>query len=121
MTMLEYRVEYDFPRTKKALEILIVDRKNEFKELAEVLFWNIPASMNPIKGWEEFVMNFCLDVNSAYKSWSGKEELIPNSDKKALTIMRQLSRNKSVNDMTHLLTIANNLAEEFNTIYWGLR
>lgn len=109
---------YEEKRAEKALQMLLVDRKNEFRELAEVLFRNVPASMNPIPDWEKFVLNFCLDVNKAFKTWSGQADLLPNSDLKALTILRQLSRDKSsMIQMTHLLNIAFDLAEEFKIIY----
>ncbi len=109
---------FEEKRAEKALNMLLVDRKNEFRELAEVLFKNVPASMNPIPNWEKFILNFCLDVNKAFKTWSGQLQLSPNSDLKALTILRQLSRDKSsMIQMTHLLNIAYDLAEEFKIIY----
>lgn len=110
--------DVDENRIRLALDMLLVDRKNEFRELAEVLFWNVPPSMNPIPNWERFVMNFCLDVSVEFQVWSGKNDLHTNSDLKALTILRQLSRDKaSMNQMTHLLNIAFDLAEEFKIIY----
>jgi len=42
----------DQARVRQALDMLLTDRRNEFRELAEVLFWNVPASMNPIPDWE---------------------------------------------------------------------
>ena len=103
---------------KKALDMLMVDRKNEFRELAEVIFSRVPVSMGPIPNWEEFVLNFCLDVEIAFKTWSGQTELTPMSSQKALTILRQLARDqKTMNQLTHLLNIANTLAIEFKEIY----
>lgn len=103
---------------KKALDMLKVDRKNEFRELAEVIFSRVPVSMGPIPNWEEFVLNFCLDVDVAFQSWSGKANLSPMSSQKALTILRQLARDKkSMNQLTHLLNIAYTLATEFKEIY----
>ena len=117
MTMLEYIVGYEIHRAKNALDILMVDRKNEFRELAEVIFGNAQKPTNPIKDWEEFILSFCLDVKSSFKCWSGQEKLPPLADKKALTILRQLCRNKSMIQLTHFLNIAYNLAEEYDTIY----
>jgi len=105
-------------RIKMALDMLLIDRKNEFQELAETLFARVPISMGPIPNWEKFVLNFCLDVEIAFKTWSGKSELTGTSSQKALTILRQLARDKkSMIQMTHLLNIAYNLANEFKIIY----
>ena len=108
---------YEPERTQQAIEMLLIDRKNELKELGDAIFWNVPSSMQ-IKNWEEFILTFCLDVNEAFSSWTGDTEIAPNSDLKALTILRQLSRDKtSMIQMTRLLNIAYDLAEEFKVIY----
>ena len=103
-------------KIKQALEMLLVDRKNEFRELSDMV---LPKSLNePIKNWEQFVMNFCLDVNEAFKTWSGYSELTPTSPQKALTILRQLSMNKtSMTQLSYLLNISDVLAEQFKEIY----
>ena len=120
--MLVSKEEYEEERANRSLNMLLVDRKNEFKELADVLLSSVPVSMHPIPNWEKFVLNFCLDVNKAFKTWSGKMSLSQNSDLKALTILRQLSKNKSsMIQMTHLLNIAYDLAEEFKIIYKRLQ
>ena len=118
MSILYNVVGFEPVRTEKALEMLLNDRKNEFRELAEPLFALVPESKGPIKNWEEFILNFCFEVDVAFKTWAGEKELIPNSALKALNILRQLSRNKkSMNQVTHLLNIAFNIAEEFKVIY----
>ena len=103
-------------KTTQALDMLLVDRKNEFRELSNMV---LPKSLSePIKNWEQFVMNFCLDVNDAFKTWSGDSELNQNSPQKALTILRQLSHDKtSMTQLSHLLNISYDLAEEFKEIY----
>ena len=58
MTMLKQ--DFEPARMKKALEMLLIDRKNEFRTLEEAIFWNVPESKRPIKEWEEFILNFCL-------------------------------------------------------------
>ena len=100
----------------ESLAKLLVDRKNEFREIAKMI---IPKKNGyQIKNWEHFVLNFCLDVNEAFKTWSGSMPLNSNSPQKALTILRQLSRNKtSMNQLSHLLNISYDLAEEFKEIY----
>lgn len=100
----------------ESLAKLLVDRKNEFREIAKMI---IPKKNGEqIKNWEHFVLNFCLDVNEAFKTWSGSMPLNQNSPQKALTILRQLSRNKtSMNQLSHLLNISYDLAEQFREIY----
>lgn len=109
---------YDEVKTDKALTMLLLDRKNEFRELAKVVFARLPPGMTPMIGWEKFVLNFSLDVNEAFKTWTGKEPLVTNSANKALTILRQLGRDKNtMNQLAHMLNIAYDLAEEFKVIY----
>jgi len=109
--------EFEEARTKKALGMLILDRKNEFKELAEAVMHKDPT-VNPIKDWEFFILNFCLDVSKEFKSWVGQSGVLKNSDMKALTILRQLGKGKtSMNQITRLLNTSYDLAEEFKVIY----
>lgn len=108
--------------SKEALDMLLIDRRNEFRELGRVIFSSVPTSTNQIIDWEIFILNFCLDVNTAFKTWSGKEQLVSNSSIQALTIVRQLSKGKStMNELTHLLNISYTLAEEFKEIYKRLK
>jgi hypothetical protein len=46
-------------KINQALERLLVDRKNEFRELSNMV---LPKTQSePVKNWEQFVLNFCLD------------------------------------------------------------
>jgi hypothetical protein len=104
-------------KIKKALDMLLVDRRNEFRELSEVLL-KTSKSMEPIPNFEQFILNFCLDVDEAFKTWSGQTELSVNSPQKALTILRQLSRDKTtMNQLAHLLNLSYTIANEFKEIY----
>ena len=107
---------FEEEKIKQALDMLLVDRKNEFRELSSMI---LPKSLSePIKNWEQFVMNFCLDVDEAFKTWSGQSELNPTSPQKALTILRQLSMNKTaMTNLAHLMNISYDLAEQFKEIY----
>ena len=112
---------YDEEKVKQALDMLVIDRKNEFRELASVLLPN-PNSIKSMPHWEEFILNFCLDVEESFKTWSGKSSLQKSSPQKALTILRQLSRNKtSMNQLAHFLNISYNLSIEFKEIYKRLK
>ena len=104
-------------KIKKALDMLLIDRRNEFQELSEVLL-KTSKFMEQIPNFEQFILNFCLDVNEAFKTWSGQMDLSINSPQKALTILRQLSRDKNtMNQLAHLLNLSYTLADEFKEIY----
>ena len=119
MAMLK-QLGFEPQKARHALDMLLIDRKNEFRELAEVIFSNLPSSTTPLNDSEsqKFILDFSLDVNEAFKVWSGQERLLQNSSLKALTILRQLSRGqKAMNSLAHLLNISFNLAEEFKVVY----
>jgi hypothetical protein len=119
MAMLK-QLGFEPQKARHALDMLLIDRKNEFRELAEVIFSNLPSSTAPLTDSEsqKFILDFSLDVNEAFKVWSGQERLLQNSSLKALTILRQLSRGqKAMNSLAHLLNISFNLAEEFKVVY----
>ncbi len=109
---------FDERRMKSALEMLLLDRGNEFRELGASVFPTGSKPISSIKNWEEHLLNFCFDVSEAFECWSGNKETEITSAMKALTILRQCSKDKTtMNQMTHLLNIAYNLAEEFKVIY----
>ncbi len=119
MAMLK-QLGFEPQKARHALDMLLIDRKNEFRELADVIFSNLPSSTTPLTDSEsqKFILDFSLDVNEAFKVWSGQERLLQNSSLKALTILRQLSRGqKAMNSLAHLLNISFNLAEEFKVVY----
>jgi len=108
---------FEEEKIKQALDILLETKfRNEFREISTMV---LPKSLSePIQNWEQFVMNFCLDVNEAFKTWSGSSDLTPTSPQKALTILRQLSMNKtSMTQLSYLLNISDVLAEQFKEIY----
>ena len=112
---------YSEEKVKQALDMLLVDRRNEFRELASVLLPN-PSAISSMTHWEEFVLNFCLDVEESFYTWSGKSPLQKSSPQKALTILRQLSRDMtSMNQLAHFLNISYNLSKEFKEIYKRLK
>lgn len=112
MTMLKH-TRFEPELTERALKMLLIDRQNEFRELANVMRLSSATSK-----WEEFILNFCLDVDEIFKTWSGKKEITQQTDIKSMTIMRQLSRGKSsMIEVTHLLNIAYTLAQEFKEVY----
>ena len=112
--------DYTQEKIHEALEMLYLDRKNQFRELSDVL---LPEnSNNTMSTWREFVLNFSLDVECAFEAWSGQIPLATNSPQKALTILRRLGHDKtSMNQLIHLLNMAYNLSTEFKEIYKRLK
>ena len=112
--------EYEEAKIGHALDMLYVDRKNQFRELSQILLSE--RALKSMPNWKEFVLNFSLDVEEAFKSWSGQVSLTPRSPQKALTILRQLGHDKtSMNQLAHLLNMSYNLSVEFKEIYRRLK
>ena len=112
--------EYEEEKIHQALDMLYVDRKNEFRELSLVLLTE--KALKTMSNWKEFVLNFSLDVEDAFKTWSGQSPLLVSSPQKALTLLRQLGHDKtSMNQLAHLLNISYNLSTEFKEIYKRLK
>ena len=111
---------YNDEKVAQALDMLYIDRKHEFRLLSEVLLSE--KALKSMPNWREFVLNFSLDVEDAFRTWSGKLPLTPNSPQKALTLLRQLGHGKaSMNELVHLLNISFTLSLEFKEIYKRLR
>jgi len=117
MMAMQKHEEFSPYRTRKVLDMLLNDRRNEFRELSELILNHLTPE-SKIKNWDEFVLCFCIDVSKAFKIWSGKDELLPNSALHTLTILRQLSRHRSsMTQLTHSLNMAYTIGEEFKVIY----
>ena len=112
--------EYTTEKVHQVLDMLYIDRKNEFRELSEVLLTE--KALKAMPNWKEFVLNFSLDVEDAFKTWSGQSPLSQNSPQKALTLLRQLGHDKtSMNQLARLMNLAYNLSCEFKEIYRRLK
>jgi hypothetical protein len=81
--------EYTEEKIQQALEILYVDRENEFRELSEALLTEKAKAM---PNWKEFILNFCLDVGDSFKTWTGQKPQSATSPQKALTLLKQLGK-----------------------------
>ena len=62
MTMLKNVKGWELKSTQKAIEMLIVDRKEEFVELAESM-----GISTKNEGWEEILLRACLYFNEYLK------------------------------------------------------
>ena len=120
MTMLTQ--EYGGDMSARALDMLLASRRNEFRTLGEAIFWNAADAGARVERREEFILNFCLEVDAAFGTWNGSMPLSPNADIKALTFLRQLAHGKrTMNELCHLLNLAYTLAEEFKVVYRRIR
>ena len=119
MGILENLEGFEPKKTKESLEMLLIDRRNEFKELANSM--GIPANAT---NWEYIILKFCLDFNKSFKALTTLEgpndttEESHNKIHQCVSLLRQIARGKkSMNEVTHLQNLAYNLAEEFKTVY----
>ena len=112
--------EYTEENITKALDMLYVDRIAEFRELSIEL---LPEkALQSMPHWKEFVLNFCLDVEEAFKTWTGKSALSVKSPQKALTLLRQLAHDKTtMNQLTHMLNLSCTISIEFKELYKRLK
>ncbi|MEK0319792.1 MAG: hypothetical protein QQN61_01690 [Nitrosopumilus sp.] len=112
--------EYEAEKIQKALDMLYVDRVIEFRELSLVLLTE--KALQSMPHWKEFVLNFCMDVEEAFKTWTGKSNLTVKSPQKALTLLRQLAHDKTtMNQLTHMLNLSCTISIEFRELYKRLK
>jgi len=108
---------FDEDRARRALDLLLRDRKNEFKELSNSL--NISPTTSD---WEIIILKFCLDFEDCFKTWTDNKEPEHNQIHKCMTMMRAISKDKkSVTEITHIENIAYNISKEFQEVYKRLR
>ena len=118
MGILENLKEFESKKAKESLDMLLIDRANEFKELAGGM--GIPTSSS---NWEQTILKFCLDFNDCFYTMTKIEspnetEDTHNKIHQCLTLMRQIARGRpNMIEFTHLQNLAYTLAEEFKTIY----
>tara|TARA_Y100000310_G_scaffold317897_1_gene371319 strand:+ start:168 stop:512 length:345 start_codon:yes stop_codon:yes gene_type:complete len=100
--------------TKKSLDMLLIDRKNEFRELATVTL--IPQTK---EGWEKYVLQFCMNIDDAFKIWTGDEKPKRlNADSQTMILLKMISRDQlTMTNVAHFLNMAYTLAQEFKVIY----
>ena len=110
---------YAEEKIEESLNLLYIDRQNEFRELSDMLLGEKTKTM---PNWKEFVLNFSLDLADSFKTWSGQKSPSVTSPQKALTLLRKLGKNlSSMTQLTHMLNTSYNLAVEFKEIYKRLQ
>ena len=112
--MLSYLKNYDATLAKKALHMLLIDRSNEFRELAKGI--GFPTTE---KNWQDIILRFSLDFVECFKMWSRKNsDYDHNEIHRCMSIMQQLASGKSnINQLTDLQNTAYLISEDFKAIY----
>jgi hypothetical protein len=105
---------YDAKKADKALKMLLIDRSNEFRELARGIGYP-----NTGKNWELVILNFCLDFVDCFNSWADRNTSPDHMMvHKCNTMMRQIGLGKSnMTEVTHLQNTSYLIAEDFKAIY----
>ena len=100
-------------KSDKALRMLLVDKSNEFREIANGIGY--PTNS---KNWELTILNFSLDFSHSFVMWSDLGMPCDHSAiHKSMTQMRQLARGKTnMTEVTKLQNIAFRIAEDFKSI-----
>ncbi|MEO9307932.1 conserved hypothetical protein [Nitrosotalea sinensis] len=101
------------PKAKRALDMLLIDRSNEFRELASAIGYS-----TKFDNWEEFILRFCLEFEDCFSMWSEKQEDGDhNKIHKCMTIMSQIGHGKSsIEQMTKLQNMAYRIAKDYGVI-----
>jgi len=104
---------YEENKVRETLNLLLRDRKNEFRELANAI--GIPTTS---KDWEVIVLKYCLDFEECFKTWTDNKEPSSLKNAKCMTIMRQIAKGKkSIHQLINLEDIAFTLYTEFHQTY----
>ena len=119
MSHLKSIGDFEENRARKALDLLVRDRDNEFRELA-----NATGFPRTTKGWEEVILKFCLDFDECFKALTeikspyDSDTADHNQIHKCMTLMRQIAKGKkTMNEISHIQNITYTIAQEFKSIY----
>lgn len=119
MSLLKSIGDFEENRARRALELLLRDRKNEFRELADAT--SFPRTT---KAWEEVILKFCLDFDECFKALTeikspyDSDTADHNQIHKCMTLMRQIAKGKkTMNEISHIQNITYTIAQEFKSVY----
>lgn len=106
--------DYESTRAQRSLAMLLIDRQNEFREIANAIGYSTRYD-----NWEEFVLRFSLEFDDCFVMWSeGKNVNDHNRIHKCMTLMSQIAHDKSnMTQITKLQNIAYRIACDFKVIY----
>ncbi|MFQ5440005.1 MAG: hypothetical protein ACE5DL_00930 [Nitrosopumilaceae archaeon] len=104
---------YDERKVRETLNLLLRDRKNEFRELSEAT--GIPRTS---EDWEVIILKFCLVFEECFQIWTDNEEPTPIKNAKCMTIMREIAKEKkTLTEIIHLENIVQTIYVEFHQTY----
>lgn len=110
--------EYDPFKVRYSLDRLLMNRSNEFREIARAIGYPVSQSH-----WEEFILRFCLEFDDCFHMWSDKEDHVNhNKVHKCMTMMRQIAVGKqNMTEVTKLQNAAYRITEDFKILYNRLK
>ena len=101
--------KYDTKKADKALKMLLIDRSNEFRELANGIGYPVHG-----KNWELVILNFCLDFSDCFKSWADKDTSSDQMQVHKCNTMRHIALGKpNITEVTHRQNEAYRITEDF--------
>ncbi len=106
-----FPINYDRERAEKAFEIILRNRHNELKQIAQDIGY-------PTTGehWEEKILLFCLDIDKCFLDLS-QVKVEDEAVHKCMTLMQIMSKHKNLNEVQKTQLLAYNVAEEFKKLY----
>lgn len=123
MGILENLDGFEPKKAGESLDLLLVTRGNEFKDLAGSM--GIPTTA---ANWEHIILKFCLDFTECFHAMTSVEgpndatEESHNKIHQCMTLLRQIAHGRTnMIEFTHLQNLAYSLAEEYKTIYKRLK
>jgi hypothetical protein len=112
--MVSTIVFQDDSKTGRSLDMLLIDRDNEFRELASAIGYSTRYD-----NWEKFILRFCLEFEDCFKMWSEKDNHGDhNKIHKCMTIMRQIGNGRAnISQVTKFQNMAYRIARDFQVIH----
>lgn len=110
---------YDPFKVRYTLDRLLINRSNEFREMAYAIGYPINQPR-----WEEFILRFCLEFDDCFRMWSDKDHDQSDHNKvhKCMTMMRQIAVGKpNMTEVTKIQNAAYRIAEDFKILYQRLK
>jgi hypothetical protein len=104
---------YDPELTIRALEILLKNKINEVKQIAEDIGYLGTGDAD--NNWQEKVIQFCLEVYGCFKDISNIET--EDEIHKCMRLMQIMANHKTLNEAQKLQWLAYNIAQDFKFLY----
>jgi len=107
----------DNETAKKALNMILINRRIEFRTIIDTILAHKNEQLI-LSEWKEFILHMCLEVEECFSIWNGNVEPSQNFYLKSFITLKQFCKGQTtMNQLTHLLNLAYNIAQEFRIIY----